>query len=85
MKITAIKTWLCDAYRANLAFVKIETDDGAVVKLDGRLAEAMDAGIGFDFHERQVHAVGVTEPGLDSGDFHRSDWDRVMESQTVRR
>jgi len=26
MKITAIKTWLCDAYRANLAFVKVETD-----------------------------------------------------------
>ncbi|HPM82176.1 MAG TPA: mandelate racemase/muconate lactonizing enzyme family protein [Candidatus Anammoximicrobium sp.] len=28
MKITAVKTWLCDAYRANLAFVKIETDAG---------------------------------------------------------
>ena len=26
MKITAIKTFLCDAYRANLSFVKIETD-----------------------------------------------------------
>jgi len=28
VKITAIKTWLCDVYRANLAFVKIETDAG---------------------------------------------------------
>lgn len=28
MKITAIKKWLCDAYRTNLAFVKIETDEG---------------------------------------------------------
>jgi len=28
MKITAIKKWLVDAYRTNLAFVKIETDEG---------------------------------------------------------
>ncbi|MCX6907865.1 MAG: mandelate racemase/muconate lactonizing enzyme family protein, partial [Verrucomicrobia bacterium] len=28
MKITAIKTFLCDAYRTNLSFVKIETDAG---------------------------------------------------------
>jgi len=28
MKITAIKTFLCDAYRINMAFVKIETDAG---------------------------------------------------------
>lgn len=28
MKITTIKKWLCDAYRTNLAFVKIETDEG---------------------------------------------------------
>lgn len=28
MKITKIKTWLCDAYRTNFAFVKIETDEG---------------------------------------------------------
>ncbi len=28
MKITNIKTWICDAYRTNFAFVKIETDAG---------------------------------------------------------
>ncbi len=28
MKITGIKSWLCDAYRTNLAFVKLETDEG---------------------------------------------------------
>lgn len=28
MKITGIKSWLCDAYRTNLAFVKVETDEG---------------------------------------------------------
>lgn len=28
MKITGIKSWLCDAYRTNLAFVKVETDAG---------------------------------------------------------
>ena len=46
-------------------------DHGAVVELDRRLAEAVHAGIGFDFHERQVRPVGVAEPGLDGGDFHR--------------
>lgn len=28
MKITKLTTWLCDAYRTNFAFVKIETDEG---------------------------------------------------------
>lgn len=28
MKITGIETWLCDAYRTNFAFVKVETDTG---------------------------------------------------------
>ena len=28
MRITGIKSWLCDAYRTNLAFVKVETDAG---------------------------------------------------------
>ena len=28
MKITGIKSWLCDAYRINMAFIKVETDEG---------------------------------------------------------
>ena len=49
MKITAIKTWLCDVYRANLAFVKIETDAGV-----HGFGEAT-----IEFHDRAV--IGCLE------------------------
>ena len=36
-----------------------------------RLADAVDAGVGVEFHENEVRARGVGDEGLEPGDLHR--------------
>src|SRR5690606_33696187 len=64
MKITNIKTWLCDAYRTNFAFVKIETDSGISGYGESSIGQFEHSIVGM-FKDLERKLVGLDPRNID--------------------
>ncbi len=64
MKITNIKTWLCDAYRTNFAFVKIETDSGISGYGESSIGQFENSIVGM-FKDLERKLVGLDPRNID--------------------
>lgn len=64
MKITGITTWLCDAYRTNFAFVKIETDAGICGYGESSIGQFEHAIVGM-FKDLERKLVGLDPRNVD--------------------